>query len=215
MFYLSSSLPTLTLPLDFGNSLGGWSQDRATTGPRRRATITFSGALVDDSPAIWRFHHRGISHTSSSAEVGHGSSSLLRSGSARRLHADRAAGRHRHHCHLDRVTGAGGAKGPRSRRTHAVRQQPQTIRPGDPQLPRHPQETAADAPQPRRLSHVVRPDPALHRAGSAVPAVELAGGQLPLLLPPAGGRAAGAGRAVLLPVAARHRRPQRDRKSVV
>ena len=54
----------------------------------------------------------------------------VRTPSPPRVHADRAAGGHRHHRHPDRPAAARRAEGPRGRRPHAVHQQPQADRPG-------------------------------------------------------------------------------------
>ena len=48
----------------------------------------------------------------------------------RRLHADRAAGRHRHHRRADRPAAAGRPGGPRGGPARPVHQQPQAARPG-------------------------------------------------------------------------------------
>ncbi|KZR99404.1 Uncharacterized protein APZ42_004734, partial [Daphnia magna] len=52
------------------------------------------------------------------------------------LHAHRTAGGDRHHRHPHRPAAAGRAEGPRGRRPHAVRQQPETDRAGRALLPR-------------------------------------------------------------------------------
>src|SRR5262249_42181321 len=54
-----------------------------------------------------------------------------------RFHADRAAGGDSDHRHPHRPPAAGGAEGPRGRRSHPVLQQPQADGAGGPQLPRH------------------------------------------------------------------------------
>ena len=61
----------------------------------------------------------------------HGSAKCLQAS----VHAHRIVSRDRHHRDLDCPAGPGGAKGPRSRGTHAMHQQPQEHRAGD---PRHP-----------------------------------------------------------------------------
>ena len=53
------------------------------------------------------------------------------------VHADRAAGRDRHHRHPDRPAAPRRPEGPRGRRPHAVHEQPEAARPGPAQLPRH------------------------------------------------------------------------------
>ena len=57
--------------------------------------------------------------------------------STSRIHADRIAGRDRHHRHPDRPAPARRPGGPRGRPALAVHQQPEADRPGDPQLREH------------------------------------------------------------------------------
>ena len=57
--------------------------------------------------------------------------------STSRIHADRIAGRDRHHRDPDRPAPARGPGGPRGRPALAVRQQPEADRPGHPQLCEH------------------------------------------------------------------------------
>ena len=59
------------------------------------------------------------------------------------VHADRVAGGDRHHRHPHRPAAAGRAEGPRGRRTHPVRQQPQADRPGPALLPRRQRQLPA------------------------------------------------------------------------
>ena len=67
----------------------------------------------------------------------------------RALHADRIAGRHRHHRRPDRPAPARRAGGPRGRPAVAVRQQPEAARPRPAQLPRR-QRGVPDRPEPQR-----------------------------------------------------------------
>ena len=73
-----------------------------------------------------RFHHESFTHIGRQFD----------DTSSSRVHADRAAGRHRDHRGPDRPAPARGAGGPRGRPPRPVRQQPQADRAGDAQLPR-------------------------------------------------------------------------------
>ena len=94
---------------------------------------------------------------------------LSKTAPAARLHADRAAGGHRHHRHPDRPAAAGRAEGPRGRQPHQVRQQPQAARPGRPPLSRRASASAArhrllSARRQRRVRHLLFPLAAVPRA---------------------------------------------------
>ena len=94
------------------------------------------------------------------------------------VHADRTAGRHRHHRHPDRAVAARGAEGPRGGRPVKCTEQPQAARAGPAQLPRHLRNIPTVLHQSRGdpdggLRHFgagseydrLSTDPALHRPG--------------------------------------------------
>ena len=78
----------------------------------------------------------------------------------RRLHADRAAGRHRDHRRADRPAAARRAGGPRGRPAGAVRQQPQADRPGACTTTTRPTTASRPAPRPRTQPTRRRGEPA-------------------------------------------------------
>ena len=80
-----------------------------------------------------------------------------------RLHADRAAGGHRHHRRPDRPAAARRPGGPRGRPARPVRQQPQADGRRDPQLPRR----ASASSRPPRHAQRVRPRHATARTATA------------------------------------------------